>query len=566
MFKPVERLSIASKVAWIFFLCSAFGYILWRNSLVPSFVYKDLGALYNDGHYIASVAKNIVEGHGVSYWDGIRYRFLDPEISTGPVVFLPLAAALYLGVDEWTAFNLVPIFINLVLLAWILFWVSTRQSLRVFVAWSFAVVVVSLTFQRWQWRLPLGEVPAVLFLLLAFVRLDNGQHSPSDRHFSQAGMLWALAVLSKAMVLLAAPAIFAVVFASKRRWRALLLSTQGALLIFLVYALLLLILSPSMSAAFFLKSILGYFQFNFNFGIYDWFSVRSNVDQSVWENMFGYAQAGFSGIPAIGDAKGYAKAGVMLAFWFLVISVGIFLERYRHMLFYAAAIAGSVLLAWYFLAGQHDTRYFFIVGYAGAFLALLFFSWLDVHRNKKVFILIMGALVFGLLGRGVVFQPVVDFSRRYEAEAISSFLNESNIPDVLGSLTLVNGYPEIAFYLDGDIRYLNVLGYLRRHAEINQEQCSLPDSVDLWALPGPLSDPLFYCQLQGEGTSVTFRWKTNDPGYLLKKVKKWEVGNYKPECGLVVYQNTRYILMRCSKKELAGVIARQTEGRFVESP
>ena len=84
---------------------------------------------FTDSFYIASVANNIVNGDGFSYWDGFAYQFLDPEITTGPTVIYPLALALSLGVDKVTALYIVPIILNVSLLFVVTCFIVIRLSI-----------------------------------------------------------------------------------------------------------------------------------------------------------------------------------------------------------------------------------------------------------------------------------------------------------------------------------------------------------------------------------------------------------------------------------------------------
>lgn len=566
-----KQLATALRIIWIVTLCIALGVIFWLNALEPSFVYRDMNELYIDGHYIASVAKNIAEGHGVSYWNGISYRFLDPEISTGPVVFLPMAAALWAGVDEIIVFSASPIIVNLILLALLLSKVSKLiPSLRVFMIFSAAVCVASLCFQRWQWYLPLGEVPAALLLLLTVLSISDAAKRNALSGYGCAGVVLGLAILSKMVIILTVPVFIAVIFLNEKNRPqsiAIPVVTMGVLLIFSLYAVICVALSPGIGVGELLRSAYGYFVFNFNFGIVDGIFPLYVNEKSFFENVFFYIEENFFRGALVDDPIGYMKLALIYSSLFLMAAIGISLPRDKKVLVFSAIASALVLCAWYFAANLHNARYIFIVGYTGIFFLGLFTALTDVGVNRQALIIGFGALGFALLGRSVVFRPVTDFSLRTNVKDVSDFLADASISEVLGSATLVNGYPKIAFYLGGDVRYLRALGYLRRHAEFNS---NLPDcdisSEDLLSAPSPLNDPLLYCFFKKEkSVPISFRWKDNDLGYFLKKLEKWEVGDYKPECGSVVYQNTRYILMRCSKKELAKVIERQTEGRFFMS-
>ena len=175
--------------------------------VVPGFTVM---RLWEDEAFNLTVPINLLDGLGYTSdgtLSGSRLTPFDPRISTGPVVLLPVAAVLALGVDPVIAGRAVVLVFYVGLLAGL--WLLGR---RIGGRWAgLAAVTVPLGLNTWDSASPiqtpidvLGEVPAaalVVWALWAF----------RDRPWL-AGLLIGFALETKTIALLAVPAIAVGVF------------------------------------------------------------------------------------------------------------------------------------------------------------------------------------------------------------------------------------------------------------------------------------------------------------------------------------------------------------------
>ncbi|MCR2823943.1 glycosyltransferase family 39 protein [Microbacterium sp. zg.Y909] len=171
--------------------------VLWQ-SLVEN-------RLWEDEAFNLTVPLNLLAGNGYTSdgtLSGSTLTPFDPRISTGPVVLLPIAAVLATGADLVVGGRLVPAAFYLALLAAL--WVLGR---RIGGRWAgLLAVTVPLAFDA---SAPpsaiqgpadvLGEVPAASLIAWALVFVQ--------RRPWLAGLLFGLAIQSKYISLLAAPAL-----------------------------------------------------------------------------------------------------------------------------------------------------------------------------------------------------------------------------------------------------------------------------------------------------------------------------------------------------------------------
>jgi hypothetical protein len=555
------------------------GFVLKLNADSASFIYKDMGFLYNDGHYIASVAKNIINGEGVSYWNGLDYRFMDPEISSGPVVFLPLAAALYAGVDEWKAFNTVPIIVNLIIFAVLMWRLSKRTPLLTFTSLCLAAGLICLSFQRWQWRLPLGEVPAALCLLLAMDyyaaaystsrnsavkhTTATSQRSLTSALLFKSGLFWCLALLSKMLVLLSLPVFLLFIAREKNYLQRLSIWLAGTSTPMMAYLVFCFVTMPNHDASLIWASLIDYVFFNFNFGIVDWFSTRAEPGIDTLHNTLQYLHYNLQNLPTIADDIGYIKSSIITVAFLVALCINQFFYKKNEILIPLITAVTLPLMAWYFAVGQHGSRYFFVMGFISVWSLLLLSTTEYLKTPAKALWLNIGiALVFLPLGRQWVFPAVTDFKYIYEIRKLADFLDQKDIPDVLASMTLFHGYPELAYYLE-DNRYLIFPGYLDKHATPTTRELALAtieantdDDQESFE-----DHPLVIALNKNSETPLQYRWNDKDPGYFLKKVPDYEVDSYTQDCKEVLFQTAHYVLQKCKKSTLSRIVARQSNGR-----
>ncbi|MCR2793532.1 hypothetical protein NQ156_10710 [Microbacterium sp. zg.Y625] len=171
--------------------------VLWQSVTV--------NPLWEDEAFNLTVPLNLLAGLGYTSdgtLSGSTLTPFDARISTGPVVLLPIAAVLAFGVDLVVGARLVPAAFYLALLAAV--WLLGR---RVGGRWAgLLAVTVPLAFDAAAPPSPiqgpadiLGEVPAAALLAWALVVVQ--------RRPWLAGLLFGLAIQTKYISLLAAPAL-----------------------------------------------------------------------------------------------------------------------------------------------------------------------------------------------------------------------------------------------------------------------------------------------------------------------------------------------------------------------
>ena len=162
-----------------------------------------------DDSYVGSVARNFAFGRGYAIIYGESSQVFNPEITVGPAMLLP-AALLYklFGSEYWVGSMVVPA-IALPLLGVILWLLATRH--RTSAATLVVIVAFLLMFSADRppyqslvmWSRLLGEVPAVLFVVLAAVLASSAR---TDRRLHlTAGLCLSLAFYTKVAALLALP-------------------------------------------------------------------------------------------------------------------------------------------------------------------------------------------------------------------------------------------------------------------------------------------------------------------------------------------------------------------------
>ncbi|WP_251445587.1 hypothetical protein [Microbacterium sp. USTB-Y] len=166
--------------------------------------------LWEDEAFNLTVPRNLVAGLGYTSdgtLSGSTLTPFDPRISTGPVVLLPVAGVLMLGMDPVIGARLVP------LASWVLLLAGCAVLGRRLAGRSGALVAVALplAFNTAESVSPiqgpadlLGEIPAAALLVWALIVLP--------RRSWLAGLLLGLAVQAKLIALLALPAFAVALF------------------------------------------------------------------------------------------------------------------------------------------------------------------------------------------------------------------------------------------------------------------------------------------------------------------------------------------------------------------
>lgn len=566
---PQQRNKFLVRQAWIFCLCALIGVNLFLNASSPSFVYTDFGALYNDGHYIASVAKNITQGHGVSYWDGLKYRVMDPEISTGPLVFLPLSLSLYAGMDEWLAFSTTPIIVNLILFAWLLFRLPKTLPFIVFASVSLAGAIVSMSYQRWMWFLPLGEVPAALCLLLAISYFSECTANVSTRNSNllKAGALLSLAILGKMLVTLTLPAFVFFLLRKKEKTACILAFGKGLALIFSVYFVFCLYTMPRPSLMGLVGRVVDYILWNLNFGITRNYSGIPGDAQPLTETTMGYLLYNWQNLPAIGDSIGRIKSSIVLFSAPVAAAITYWGLRRSEEKILLPAFAALCIMSWYFFFGQNGARYFFIAGYTSVWCLLLISTLKFIRHNYIAPLLSMVvALAFLALSRPWIFPSTTTFQYLEDSALVSDYLDENTnkLPNVL--INIAMGYPEISYYLDNK-NYRTFPAYLDLEATlISPASCAKKPGKPLIPPDGLTRHPLIKCLMNNPETQVVYQWKNNNPGFLIASTAEGSNEEYKPYCKTVLFNTQYHFIQQCRKVTLAKFINHESEGRVIVLP
>jgi hypothetical protein len=153
-----------------------------------------------DEAWNASVAKNLADGRGFASTYHERVPF-DPEVTTGPVVLLPLAGAIRLfghGALVPPIAATVENLLLLALLAWAVWSAGGERRAARTAAMVAAWALFSTGPRHWLWYRPLGEVEGALLLVAGTLLL----FSPGKRRAAAGALLLGLAPLAKAICLL----------------------------------------------------------------------------------------------------------------------------------------------------------------------------------------------------------------------------------------------------------------------------------------------------------------------------------------------------------------------------
>jgi hypothetical protein len=231
---------LAGAAFWILLvlLVVANAIVMWHSLTVLRF--------WEDEAFNLTVPRNLLAGLGYTSdgtLSGSTLTPFDPRISTGPVVLLPVAGVLALGVDPVIGARLVP------LAYWVLLLVGCAVLGRRVAGRFGALVAVALplAFNTAESVSPiqgpadlLGETAAAAFIVWALIALP--------RRAWLAGLLLGLAVQAKLIALLALPAFAVALFlltpaapfrrrfavALRRAWAPLVLAAVPTLLLELV--------------------------------------------------------------------------------------------------------------------------------------------------------------------------------------------------------------------------------------------------------------------------------------------------------------------------------------------
>lgn len=519
----------------------------------------EVGALYSDGHYISQVAKNLATGNGYSYWDGFSYSYWDYEISTGPTIIFPMAAAILLGFDIRDIFSYIPLAINISLFATLLLvWSRRLDGLQFFVI-SFSAALFFACFQRWLWYLPLGDVASVLlfFLSLSFI----SSNSKSAWPLVTSGIAFSLAMLSKLMLVLALPVLMVyLITASWRNFRVwtISFSVPVFIFVFLLFYLKNIDQSPGeFFGAFYSlveRSILWAFP---EFYVPELAAVFGWLAKLSW-NWGAYNNVWWD------DVNQYHLVALLVTSLF--VSLGIYKNTSKINVRMLCLIFSLLLIffIWAFLISLKGGRYSFM------FVGLMSLSTLLLAGFLGRFWLLTGAFLmcvangYFLLHRGIVLEKMNDdpVSAAYSAaEGVMKFMSNKGIKEIVITDEVNRPYLNAALYMEEPSSLVSIFSLL-------DKQTYFPEKNDCLSQPifpllvtssttGQLASPSFRCL--SAKVVLNFHWLQ---GFEWKYVLDAGDKNKNIACSHLEMELGSYRLYRCSRQEIEELISSQVSGIF----
>lgn len=535
-------------------LLAGFTYFLLLNQQ-SYFIRAEIAAFYSDAQYIAQVAANVAQGYSYSYWDGYIYSFWDYEISTGPIIVYPIALALSMGLDKYSALFYIPLSINLLLWSVMIFFIWQRTTPYKTVLISTLLTLFMLGTQRWLWYLPLGEVSGVIFYLLSLLLIWE------EKHVRWAGLLYGLAVLCKLSFVLIAPVLL-VYMLIYRGGRNAITYSGFAVLPLILFVISLYVFSPDTI------SPIGFFQYFYAL-IIDSF-LWALPELMYWEQAkeYGFINKVLWNLNVYNgiwwDNWDFTLF-LMTAAIFVLVTIRLALKqsfvtaRYKLTLLYGI---GLVLFVWAFCVGLKGARY------AHPLYVTMFFSTLYLLQflSKKIAFTIVAVLlslsVYHLEKRGWVLerQQIDTVERNVEAAAsLLSFMQQNQIEQVLFGASLKVPYLDLAYHLPRSDMLLHVYAYLDTLPVLaNQDECKKtkwPLLVGGLSTGEKLSD-MARCIEAAQPVELQL---------LADHVLLLEFKIDSPSCSVVAWSNGDYQLFRCSAAEFADYIQKVTKQAVVLS-
>jgi hypothetical protein len=365
------------------------------------------------------------------------------------------------------------------------------------------------------------------------------------------------------LVLLSLPVFLLFIAREKNHLQRLFIWLAGTSTPMMAYLVFCFVTMPNHDASLIWASLVDYVFFNFNFGIADWFSTRAEPNTNTLHTTLQYLSYNIQNLPTIADNIGYTKSSIVTAAFLAALIINRFFYKKHEILIPLISAVTLPMMVWYFAVGQHGSRYFFVMGFISVWSLLFLLSTEQLKTPAKALWLnISLAVVFLPLGRQWVFPAVTDFRHIHEIRKLADLLDQNDIPDVLASMTLFHGYPELAYYLE-DNRYLIFPGYLDKHAtptsrKLAMDTMAANNDDDQESFE---DHPLVIALNKNSGTPLQYRWNDKEPGYFLKKVPDYEVDSYTQDCKEVLIQTTHYVLQKCTKSSLSRIVARQSNSR-----
>ncbi len=541
------------------FFFSALVFSLMMLNATHPYIGNGVNFTYSDGFYIASVANNIVNGHGFSYWDGFSYQKMDPEITSGPVVIYPLALALLFGVDKGVAYYWSPLAVNSMCLFFLMACIFRYFSIVRCLFFGASLSIFFVSFQFWQWYLPLGEVPCLLLGFLSFFIFGVAE---SRWLLFVSGFVWSLAVLSKLMFILTAPVIVFLAFIFFGRRFDFVYWVFGCFFAFILFLLSLMMTFDSYSLWFIGDLLSGYFKYSF------WYVFNLSFDSVVFGR--GGAYASFVGmfldnvrlIDVFGTFWSYFQV-IFLAIVYLVCASMVALCKKDNVLyksFLGLFLSSSVFVFWYFFGGSHYDRYFFIpFGFVYAMFCLFFSSF-----SKKIIMYFIGAIspcfyyVFNNGFAGIFEDNWYRFFL-YDSKKISEYIyRDDSANGFLAGSTVFSPYASVGYFLGGNSFYYSVYAYVDRNARVLDLSLCKKDFTlgDMSSSIGSRTSLSYACSKKKD-SKIIMEWKDGFIGgsYLVvwSDLYPPEMAAYK-HCSSILYHGDYYRLYWCSRDEMSKIV------------
>lgn len=524
-----------------------------------SFAYTRGSGAVSDSYYIAAFAKNIATGNGWATWNGDSWLPLDLHISTGPVVFLPLAVLLVLGVPPEMSIAYAALAINAALLLLLLRqWAKLIPGKKILPA-VILVLLFFLCFQRYQWYLCLGETACTLLLLISVscLAIDSG----SPKSLMLAGIAAGAAMSSKLLGIFTVIAIpMYLIFSDS--WKGYPLKQKAILTTSWFGGTL---CAPLLTMAGLL-------------GIYPASTLLEKTSRYL-----GLYTTEHGGIP-LNPAQWIARSVLETPFWnylhlksvwptavsgTLVLLLSVLplaiASRFRkpqspaeHFISLTGFLA-LVYIAWFYFLGLHQQPRYFYIGGSLSFIAL---AW-AVNGATKQWQHKAGFLTLATITATLGFPwTKADEGHAYinDMKSMANVINQQE--DVQEIVWITQGqhpWPFLSYYLKPGIRWLHLRHALEEYSTFDQPrylaQLGEDEKKNLEASGMP-AESFFLANLKQNSLYGHFHWEGKDKMLvLLAKGDGENPGKSPAYCEISLAENNYFLLTLCSPKEIEKAIS-----------
>ncbi|MEZ5495196.1 MAG: hypothetical protein R3E61_11715 [Pseudomonadales bacterium] len=523
-----------------------------------SFAFTHADGSVSDSYYIASFAKNIATGNGWRTWDGSSWLPLDLHISTGPIVFLPLAAFLLLGVSPETSIPYAALAINGALLLLLL-----RQWAKLIPIDRLLPIVVLallffLCFQRQQWYLCLGETACVLLLLISISYLAIDAYSLKS--LALAGVAAGAAMSAKLL------GIFAVItvpvylmFSSTWKEQSWIKKTalttswiSGALCIPLFTVLMLLYFHPIDTLW---EKITDYLDL--------YFTKHGNIpyNPEKWLNRSVY-ELPYWNFLNLKSAFSATISGISL---FLLSTLPVAIaskptdrQSKIECLIGLISFMAIIYIVWFYFLGLHQQARYFYIGGSLSFIALA----MTISRIKKQWPHKIGMLALVAITASLGSPWAwTDKGNTYVSDMknMARTINQQeNLKEIVWIPQGNHPWPFLSYYLKSSVRWLHLSRVLAEYSTFDQSQYLLQlNETERNTLKASQmsTEHFFFTNLGNHDKTGHFNWKSKDRVFaLLAKTNEKNTNKPQINCSHHIAENNSFILAKCSPKEIEAAI------------